>query len=363
MQAPTPTEPADPSAGTTVFELPGFLPQFIAGNRSRAQVCGLDPYEYDRVTADLDTLRDWLPAFRRVGERYRQAGETYAADGRVVSAGDALRTAARWLHCATFPPLAEHERTIAAAREADAMMARAFAYLDPSAVRIEGEGFAGWLRRPPGSIRPTRVVVVAPGLNSGKEEFHAVDEALLRRGVATFSFDGPGQGVLVDTAPRADYHRVVGRVIDALETRTDLDTSAGVGLVGMSLGGFYATLTAAHEPRVAATVAVSGPYRLDWAELPLFVRETLTVRTGSAGAAQEFVRGVDLADIASGIGTPLRVVEGGEDVTPGVLPAERAAHQAPSGELLVVPYGDHLLCNAQSAWLPDTADWLVDRLG
>ncbi|MFI1377803.1 alpha/beta hydrolase [Embleya sp. NPDC020886] len=350
------------SSGTTVFELPAFLPQFAAGNRSRVIVCGLDPFEYDRVVGGLDTLRDWLPAFRRVGETYRAAGERYAADGHIVSAGDAFRTAARWLHCATFPPLADHTRTIAAAREADAAMGRAFAYLDPGATRIEGEGFAGWLRRPVGATGPARVVVVVPGLNSGKEEFHAVDEALLRRGVATFSFDGPGQGVLVDTAPRADYHRVVGRVIDALATRTDLDTGAGVGLIGMSLGGFYAILTAAHEPRVAATVAVSGPYRLDWAELPLFVRETLTVRTGSVGAAEEFVRGVDLAGIASGIGTPLWVVEGGDDVTPGVLPAELAAHEAPLGELLVLPHGDHLLCNAQSGWLPDTADRLVDRL-
>ncbi|MYS78820.1 alpha/beta hydrolase family protein [Embleya scabrispora] len=350
-------------AVTTVFEPPAFVPQFVAGNRSRAIVCGLDPHEYDRVTVGLDTLHDWLPAFRRVGETYRAAGERYAAGGHGVSAGDAFRTAARWLHCATFPPLADHARTVAVAREADAAMGRAFGYLDPGAVRIEGQGFAGWLRRPVGTARPDRVVVVVPGLNSGKEEFHAVDEALLRRGVATFSFDGPGQGVLVDTAPRADYHHVVGRVIDALATRDDVDTTAGVGLVGMSLGGFYAILTAAHEPRVVATVAVSGPYRLDWAELPLFVRETLTVRTGSAGAAEEFARGVDLADIASGIGTPLRVVEGGDDITPGVLAAERAGHEAPLGEVLVRAHGDHLLCNAQSGWLPDTADWLTDRLG
>ncbi|MFF7246285.1 alpha/beta hydrolase family protein [Embleya sp. NPDC008237] len=355
--------PPSPSVTSTVFELPGFLPQFVAGNRSRAIVCGVDPHEYDRVTGGLGTLHDWLPAFRRVGEAYRAAGERYAAGGHVVSAGDAFRTAARWLHCATFPPLAEHTRTIAAAREADAAMGRAFGYLDPEAVRIEGEGFAGWLRRPVDSARPVRVVLVVPGLNSGKEEFHAVDEALLRRGVATFSYDGPGQGVLVDGAPRADHHRVAGRVIDALATRADLDTSAGVGLVGMSLGGFHAILTAAHEPRVAATVAVSGPYRLDWAELPVFVRETLTVRAGGAGAAEEFARRVDLAGIAARIGTPLRVVEGGDDVTPGVLSAERAGHEAARGEVLVVPHGDHLLCNAQSEWLPETADWLADRLG
>ncbi|GCD99416.1 alpha/beta hydrolase family protein [Embleya hyalina] len=349
---------------STVFEIPGFLAQFAAGNRSRAIACGLDPDEYDRVTtAGPDTLAEWPAAFRRVGEAYLRVGERCAARGHDVSAGEAFRTAARWLHCATFPPAADHADTIVVARAADAAMRRAFGYLDPGVVRIEGEGFAGWLRRPVDAALPPRVVVVAPGLNSGKEEFHAVDEALLRRGLAVFSFDGPGQGVLVDTAPRADYHRVVSRVIDALDARADLDTRGGVGLIGLSLGGFYALLTAAHEPRVAAVVAVSGPYRLDWPELPLFVRETLTVRTGSPAAAEEFARHVDLTGTADRIGAPLRVVEGGEDITPGVLPAAHVSHDAPEAEVLLIPHGDHLLCNAQAAWLPDTCDWLTDRLG
>ncbi|WP_406280624.1 alpha/beta hydrolase family protein [Embleya sp. NBC_00896] len=359
----TTTASAAAASAGTFLELPGVLPQFIDGNRSRSIVCGLDPHEYDRVTAGLGSLHEWLPAFRAAGERHLRAAEGFAADGRAVSAGEAFRTAARWFHCATFLPLADHARTVATAREADEAMRRAFGYLDPGAVRIEGEGFAGWLRRPVDSPARPRVVVVVPGLNSGKEEFHAVDEALLRRGVATFSFDGPGQGALVGTAPEAGYHRVVARVIDALASRPDLDTAPGVGLIGLSLGGFHAIRTAAHDPRVLATAAISGPYRLDWAELPLFVKETLTVRSKSPAAAREFVDRIDLTGSVARVAGPLRVVEGGQDVTPGVVPAERAAREAPHGDLLLIPHGDHLLCNAQADWLPSTADWLAGHLG
>jgi alpha-beta hydrolase superfamily lysophospholipase len=347
--------------GISFLDLPDVLPQFVEGNRSRVIAAGLDPHEYRRVTTGLTSLYDWPAAFRAVGERYRRAARGYAAGGYGVSAGEAYRTAAHWFHCATFLPHPDHAATVAAAGEADDAMRYAFAHLDPGAVRIEGDGFVGWLRRPVGVERPA-VVVVVPGLNSGKEEFHALDDALLRRGVATVLLDGPGQGALVDSAPSTEYHRVVGRALDALGAHADLDPAAGVGLIGMSLGGYYAALTAAHDSRIRAGALISGPYRLDWDELPPFITEILTVRTKSRSAAREFARRVDLTDVAVRITAALRVVEGGTDVTPGVTNAEAAAREAAEGELVVVPHGDHLLGNATADWLPSTADWFADRL-
>ena len=51
----------------------------------------------------------------------------------------------------------------------------------------------GNLRRPPGLDRPPLVLLIA-GLDSTKEEFFAVENIFLARGLATFSLDGPGQG-------------------------------------------------------------------------------------------------------------------------------------------------------------------------
>lgn len=347
---------------TAFVDLPGILPEFIAQNRSRVTATGVDPFAYDRVTAPLRSLRDWPAAFVTAGEARLAAASAYAAAGRTVSAGEAFRDAARWFHSAVPGPYPDRALLGRAAERSDAAMRACLALLEPRAARVEGAGFAGWLRFPAASGVTPPVVVVVPGLDSGKEEFHAVAEALLVRGAAVFAMDGPGQGVLAAScAPRADYQHVVTAAVDALTARGDVDTGR-LGLCGMSLGGYYASVTAAHEPRVRATVAVSGPYRLVWEELPQYVTETLALRTGGVDAARDFVGRIDLRDLAGRIDAPLRVVDGGEDVTPGVVDGAPLAEAAPYGSYVRVPHGDHLLGNARADWLPATADWLVGQL-
>ncbi|MFI9366669.1 alpha/beta hydrolase family protein [Kitasatospora sp. NPDC053057] len=176
------------------------------------------------------------------------------------------------------------------------------------------------------------------------------------------AIDGPGQGVLAATsAPEPDYHRVVGRALDALAAHDGLDL-ARTAVVGLSLGGYYAAMAAAHESRLRAAVAVSGPYRLDWAGVVPFVSETLAQRCGGPEAARAFVERLDLTGLAPTITLPLLVVEGGEDRIPGVTNATVLAEHAPNAELLLVPHGNHLLGTALPDWLPATADWLTARL-
>ncbi|MFG3494911.1 alpha/beta hydrolase family protein [Streptomyces sp. NPDC047928] len=352
---------------TSSLDLPGALGRFTALNRSRAAGAGLDLFAYDRVTAALGSLYDWPEAFRAEGRARLAAADAYAADGNRVSAGDACRHAARWFHCATLLPHPDGDLLARAAAEADGAMRRALALLEPDAVRVEGAGFAGWLRRPEQTARGARrpgVVVVVPGLDSGKEEFHGVAEELLRRGVAVLAMDGPGQGVLAGAEPPTpDYPRVLGEAIDALEgdAGTGLDTTR-LALIGMSLGGYYAAMGAAYDSRVRAAATVSGPYRLIWEELPQFVVETLTERAGSVAEAEKFVRRIDLRGVAERIACPLRVVDGGQDVIPGVVGGAALARAVPHGTRQLVPHGDHLLGNARADWLPATADWLAARV-
>ncbi|MCQ8771867.1 alpha/beta hydrolase family protein [Streptomyces telluris] len=218
---------------------------------------------------------------------------------------------------------------------------------------MSGEGFTGLLRGP--ADAPGTVVVV-PGLDSAKEEFLDLASALLARGLAVFAMDGPGQGALAATTTlRPDYEQVVGRVVDALGAER-------IGLVGLSLGGYFAARTAALETRVAAVATVSGPFRLDWAELPPPVKEIMARRTGGADAAREFARQVDLSALAPRIAAPLLVVDGGRDVIPGATNGEPLARLAPHGTYLSVPHGDHLLGNARPDWLSRLADHIANTL-
>ncbi|MEU2240981.1 alpha/beta fold hydrolase [Streptomyces sp. NPDC018338] len=320
---------------------------FAAAQWTRATGVGVDPHEYQRVTAGLASVADWGPSFLSTGHGYLRRAEHANSP---VSAGEHLLMAARWFHLATLAPSAESPR---AAAEADAALGRALTVLEPGARRVSGEGFTGWLRGP--SDAPGTVVVV-PGLDSAKEEFLDLVSALLARGLAVFAMDGPGQGVLAATTTFVpDYERIVGRVVDALGV-------ARVGIVGLSLGGYFAARAAALEPRVAAAATVSGPFRLDWDELPPPVRDIMATRAGGADAAHEFVRHVDLSALAPRIAAPLLVVDGGRDVIPGVTNGEPLARLAPRGSYLSVPHGDHLLGNARPDWLPHLADHLTHTL-
>ncbi|MGA4850779.1 alpha/beta hydrolase family protein [Streptomyces sp. G5(2025)] len=364
----------DPQQGNApaghLLTTPGLLCDFIAQNRSRAFGAGLDPFAYERVTGTLRDLLEWPAAFRAEGQRLVAAAEAYAGDGAGVSAGETFRAAARWFHYAVLLPHPDRALAARAAAEADAAMGRALALLDPGHIRVEEESYAGWLRTADGGDgrdggdggrSPSSLVIVVPGLDSSKEEFHDVTEALLRRGTAVFTMDGPGQGVRAATTVfEADYQRVLSRVVDALEERLG---PVPVGVLGLSLGGYFAATGAAHEPRVRAAATVSGPYRLTgWDDTVPFVRATLAQRAGSPDAAREFVRRVDLRGTAARIACPLLVVDGGEDVIPGVVNGAPLAAEAPRGAYLLVPHGDHLLGNARADWLPRTADWLTARL-
>ncbi|ACZ87437.1 alpha/beta fold hydrolase [Streptosporangium roseum] len=320
---------------------------FAAANLSRATGAGLDPHEYLRATGELVDLDQWGEALMRV------AHEHLARAGRAatpISAAEHLCVAARWFHFATLGP--NRESALAAA-EADTAMGRALDLLEPQARRIEGPGFTGWLRGPADAAA---TAVVVPGLDSGKEEFHDVVAALLRRGLAVFAMDGPGQGVLAATTTvRADYHHVIGQVIDALGTQS-------VGLVGLSLGGYYVAESAARESRVAAAVTVSGPFRLYWDALPPPVQDLLIQRAGGEETARRFAGQVDLSTLAPQITCPLLVVDGGQDVIPGVTNGEPLARLAPHGHHLYLPHGDHLLGNARPDWLAAAADWISGAL-
>lgn len=113
---------------------------------------------------------------------------------------------------------------------------------------------------------------------------------------------------------------------------------------------------------MAAVATLSGPFRLDWAELPPPVRDIMTRRAGGAGPARAFARAVDLSGLAPRITAPLLVVDGGQDVIPGEANGEPLARLAPHGTYLSVPHGDHLLGNARGDWLFPLADHIARTL-
>ncbi len=154
---------------------------------------------------------------------------------------------------------------------------RVLPYMEPAVEKIvipfPGADLSGLLSIPAGD-GPHPIVMFLPGLDSTKEQRHGGRGSLLRRGMAVLSLDGPGQGEISPKLPiRHDYEVAVSAAIDFLESHDRIDASR-VGLIGASLGGYYACRAAAFEPRVTAAVANCGPYSwIDcWDELPEVTR-------------------------------------------------------------------------------------------
>lgn len=331
---------------------------------------GVDYNDFRRTTEALERWEDWLDAWCTTGDVHAGlAGEAEAA-GRPLTAGEAWVRAALCYHFAKFVWMVDIDRNQATTRRAIAALAEAHRLLDPTAERIvvpwEGAALHGNLRSPAGVDRPPLALLV-PGLDSTKEEFFNWEEVFLRRGMATFSMDGPGQGETgFTTHIRPDYEVAVGAALDHLAGRDDLDLGR-VGLVGVSLGGYYAARVGAFEERLTAAVAIAGPYAFAefWDDLPPNTRETFRHHSGAAddGEARAAASRLSLEGVAARITMPLLVIFGRQDRLIPACQAERLAAEAPGAHLVMYEEGNHVCNNIPYKYRPLAGDWLAERLG
>ena len=80
---------------------------------------------------------------------------------------------------------------------------------------------------------------------------------LVKRGISCLVMDGPGTGEAIrfrNMFLRPDYEVAGSACVDYLETRDDVDKNR-IGIMAVSLGGYYAPRCASMEPRIKACVA------------------------------------------------------------------------------------------------------------
>jgi dienelactone hydrolase len=112
----------------------------------------------------------------------------------------------------------------------------------------------------------TPVMIVWNGLDSTKEMMvgAGVHTELAARGISTLMVDcgGAGEALRLDgLTARVDTEAWAAACVDWLETRSDVRADR-IGLVGWSLGGYYAPRAAAYEKRLALCVAWGANH--DW---------------------------------------------------------------------------------------------------
>lgn len=325
------------------------------------------------LTATLDRIEewaDWGPEWAVTAREHEEMGETAWDEGRRLSAVASFTTAARCYHLSYFLSVDDEEAHAQRLSKMVECHDRVLPFMEPSVEKISipfpEVDLVGLLSVPSGAT-PAPLVIFLPGLDSTKETRHGGRGPLLRRGLAVLSLDGPGQGEISTKLPiRHDYEVAVSAAIDALEGREAIDTGR-VGLIGASLGGYYACRAAAFEPRVTAAVANCGPYNwIDcWDELPEVTRGAFRQYSWATSdeEAREKAKALDLTGVAERIIQPLVVVHGMLDPLIGVEHARRIAEEAPNATLITVDDATHGVSNLAYKFAPWVDDWMAGQLG
>ncbi|HEV2457004.1 MAG TPA: alpha/beta fold hydrolase [Ktedonobacterales bacterium] len=341
-----------------------WAPRFVAN--------GVDPSDFQRVTARTERWDDWCREWSACGAMHQQLGEDAEAQGCYVSAGEHFLHAAMSYHFGKFLFLhrpdelrAAHERAVGAYR-------RGLPYFEFPGERVaipyeDGATMYGILRKPWHTPKPP-VVILIPGLDSVKEELHAYGDDFLRRGMAVLAIDGPGQGEMEFEQPmRFDYEVPVRFAIDCLEARSDLSADR-VGLLGVSLGGYYAPRAAAFEPRVQAAISVAGWCSITaehFAHAPPLTRAAFVARLKVRDEAEAYtaLQRFKLDGVMQKVRCPLLVIMGRQDRIVPPQEAERMADMA-GGETVLWMFeeGNHVCNNIPYKYRPQQADWMRRQL-
>ena len=248
---------------------------------------------------------------------------------------------------------------------------------DPPIETIEvpcgGERYRGYFHAP--SAGPLPAVLLLGGADSLAEElFVLAGPELARRNIALMLVDTPGRGstLRVDGIPtRPDYEVPVSAAVDSLAARPEVDPSR-IGLLGISLGGYYAPRAAGFDDRFRAMVLWCGCFDV-LADLyafypPIQSQMQWILGVDSDAEARDRLAAFNLRGIAGRISCPTLVSHAEGDALMDPAGARKLYEEIACAdkELRLWPKeaGGAVHCNwdSLSVALPYMLDWLADRL-
>lgn len=339
-----------------------WAPRFVAN--------GIDLNDFRNVTDQIEVWDQWFDEWYAMGLKHEELAKIAFEQERYRSAATHFVQASMSYHFGKFLFVHDMQKLALGSQKAVYCYQQALPLMSPpgTAVQIPFEGalLPGYLRLPKYGVKPAVVIIVC-GLDSTKEEMHNIEELLLERGLATLAFDGPGQGEMEFTLHiRADYEKAITAALNFLEARAEVDASR-VGLMGISLGGYYVCRGAAADIRVKAVVDVAGPFCFGahWQDEPPLTRQAFRVRSGAANEVEEetLAKQLTLDGMADNIRCPLLVVHGKLDRVISVDEAYKIyEHASGLKELLIIDEGNHVCNNLPYLYRPYSSDWLVKRL-
>lgn len=348
-----------------------LLAETLRDRLPRLFAAGADHNDIAALRRSITQIGDWPAAWAAQAIVHEKLGEDALAQGQNYSAGAAFQKAALYHHFAQFIYVDDPAEKQRMQRRQVAVYQRAAPYLSPPAehlvVSFEGIAFTGNLRLPQGDAGRAPCVLLNPGADSTKEEFHTLENEFLVRGVATFSYDGPGQGLTwAKMKLRPDYEVPISAVIDRLQAHTAVDPDR-IGIWGRSFGA-YCALRGATDPRLRACISIGGFYDMGaiWSRMPKGTTDSICYAFGAQTLREgaELARSYTLEGVLDRVGCPVLIVHSGQDNVCPVAESERMIEElGADAELEVFAEGNHVCDNIPYKVRPLMADWMARKLG
>ncbi len=334
-------------------------------NSGRLNALGL-PSEVSKAALQrVRAVQDWDLAWTWAAQRFLGESRVYRRGGHHDAAAHFQRHAALSFHLAGLLVFDDPRKIRTLRASASSLFARALAELRPTVRRVE----IPWrtARLPaylalPESATPSPLVVILNGSSTSKEETLLWSDAFLDHNMAVLALDWPGSGEsALEVIPTPDCDDFADGVFALARDERALDPRR-IALLGFSLGGALAGLSAANDRRVSAIVAVTPPYdSRPWlaGAQPLLKRHLVTVAGGEESAAR-LARAFAMPGVLERTRCPVLVIGAGRDL---IVPPEEAlrycAAAGSRGTLLWYPDAMHGLYDELTDWTAEAAAWLA----
>src|SRR6185295_14583477 len=202
---------------------------------------GVSATDLDNVLGRITSLGSWADEWETLGRAHEQGARDALALGKSREAARRYLAASAAYNFAQYVIFIDVDRKQALHESCVRAYSLAAPLFDPPAqpfdVMYRRRAMRGYLRLPR-TKGSAPVCVLFHGTNAVKEELHWWSEALLDRGIATITFDGPGLGETFHRLSMVAEPRPIGpAILNAIEARPELDPDA-VAFFGQSLGGY-----------------------------------------------------------------------------------------------------------------------------
>ncbi len=339
---------------------------------------------------DPDAQRAWLDAWSTLAERVQAFARRDAEAGHALSAGRKYRRAC--IYWFTAERMTGH-RDPGKLRRYRAMVEcfdRSVALRREPVERVEvpyqDTTLPALFHRASAAGAPCPAMIHFDGFDVTKEwmSLSGIADEFARRGISTLMVDHPGVGAAIrlqGLPMNPESERWATAALDWLERRSDVDAKR-VGVIAMSLGGYYAPRAAAFEQRLACCVAWGARWDnagshgrilrdanaarsvTGWVDHALWYYGASTVEEAERRIAQMTLEGV-----VDKVTCPLLVVHGAGDRQVPFEQAERTVREAVRSRHATLRVFDadeggieHVNGDLFSVAIDAMADWVADTL-